>query len=581
MRLLGLFFVGLWMHAFATVALAEKRVALVIGNSSYQHATALPNPVNDAEAISSMLEGLGFSVIKGINLTDRDFGRVIGQFSRKLNEGADVALFFYGGHGLQLNGKNYLIPTDALLDSEASLDFEAVRLQTVMRLMEQSRRTNLVFLDACRDNPIARNLAKRMGTRSVALGRGLAQVETGVGTMIAYSTQPGNVALDGQGTHSPFAKALLKHSQTPGLEIESLMRKVRQDVIAETNGDQVPWNHSSLTRSFVLNKQAKPAVSIAPAVTPGIAGAATSQFHELALDVAFWQAVQSSKNPLLYREYLKKFPNGQFAVIAKIQLEQFKAQQPKAVAPQTPLVSPASPQSQTKKLALLTPNDAQSLQAGTNAVEPVKPNVLPEEPKVESVEPLPKMDRRTLVREMQKDLQRLGCNPGTADGIWGKKGRRALRNFAKYSKVKLSNYEPSEDALQKLRSKKVGICPINCGSNRQWVNGKCIAKKKRVVKKKATAQATRVSKPTQTAVEEEEAPRSNQREVLSNVIKHVVSGGQKELKPKTTTRKTRKKTSKTASTTTTKKKKTDLLGTLAKNVLKRTKKCKTTDKDCK
>lgn len=202
-------------------ARAAKRVALVIGNSAYTHSTPLRNPSNDANAIAAVLKRLGFKVEKGVNVNRRELESKIRTFA-KLARGADVALFFYAGHGLQVNGRNYLVPVDAKLPDEDDLEFETVRLETILTLMERERRTNLMFLDACRDNPLARNLARGMGTRSAAVGRGLAPVESGVGTLIAFATKPGSVALDGKGANSPFTRALLKHIETPGIEIENL-----------------------------------------------------------------------------------------------------------------------------------------------------------------------------------------------------------------------------------------------------------------------------------------------------------------------------------------------------------------------
>jgi len=258
-------------------ALAEKRVALVVGNSKYAEATPLPNPVNDANAIATALKGAGFEVILGLDVDKRAFDTKVRNFA-ELIEDADVAAFFYAGHGLQVAGRNYLIPIDARLSSERDLDFDAVSLDLVLKQMELGRadKTNIVFLDACRDNPFVRNLARSMGTRSGSLGKGLAQVETGVGTFIAYSTQPGNVALDGTGQNSPFTSALAKHVSESDRDLTSVMIEVRKDVLAATGGKQVPWDHSALTGEFYFQKTAAKAN-----------GAATS------LDDALQQRVRS------------------------------------------------------------------------------------------------------------------------------------------------------------------------------------------------------------------------------------------------------------------------------------------------
>jgi hypothetical protein len=237
---------------FSGTTVAQKKVALVIGNSAYQFTNALPNPKNDASAISKKLKSTGFKVIKGIDLTKDQMMKKIRKFTVEL-KGADVGLFFYAGHGMQMDGVNYLIPTDAKLKSEDALDFEVIKSDFITKQLEKGQnRVNLVFLDACRDNPLKDGLARSMGlsTRSLGKSRGFATVQKSNGTMIAYATDPGKVASDGTGKHSPFTKALLKYMDQPGLDISILMRRVRAEVKAETNGVQTPWDVSSLTGDF-------------------------------------------------------------------------------------------------------------------------------------------------------------------------------------------------------------------------------------------------------------------------------------------------------------------------------------------
>jgi uncharacterized caspase-like protein len=209
---------------------ADKRVALVIGNSAYQHAPVLKNPGNDAVDMVASLRKLGFEVIEGLDLDKAAMDRTIRDFAEALND-AQVGVFFYSGHGVQVNGQNYLVPVDAQLATAAALDFEMVPLDLVHRTMEREAKANVIFLDACRDNPLSRNLARAMGTRSANISRGLAAVESGVGTLISFSTQPGNVALDGNGRNSPFAGALAKRILTPGDDLSTLLINVRNDVM--------------------------------------------------------------------------------------------------------------------------------------------------------------------------------------------------------------------------------------------------------------------------------------------------------------------------------------------------------------
>lgn len=249
----------------AVPASAEKRVALVIGNSAYVKSSVLANPANDAAEMARALTEAGFEVIAGLDLDKRAFDMKVRDFARALNN-ADVALFFYAGHALQVSGRNYLVPVDASMDRERDLDFETVGVDFILRQMEIDRenKTNLVFLDACRDNPLARNLARSMGTRSASISQGLAQVQTGVGTFISYSTQPGNVALDGSGANSPFTTALVKGLREPGRNLTSVMIDVRKDVLAVTGGKQVPWDHSSLTGDFYFHLASAPGLMVKP-----------------------------------------------------------------------------------------------------------------------------------------------------------------------------------------------------------------------------------------------------------------------------------------------------------------------------
>ena len=245
--------------ALAQPAAAQKRVALVIGNAAYTHAGRLANPANDAADMAAALKGVGIDVILGVDLDRRGFDAKLREFSRAIAD-ADAGILYYAGHGLQVGLRNYLVPTDAQLQGERDLEFETVALDFVMRQMEIGRegKTNIVFLDACRDNPLARNLARAMGTRSVGVGRGLAEVQAGVGTFIAYATKPGEVALDGDGRNSPFTAALAKAVKAPGKSLTAVMVDVRKEVLTATRNRQVPWDHSALTGEFYFQLAAAP-----------------------------------------------------------------------------------------------------------------------------------------------------------------------------------------------------------------------------------------------------------------------------------------------------------------------------------
>ncbi len=204
---------------------------------------------------------LGFVVITGLDLDKAAMDRKIREFADSL-AGAEAGVFFYAGHGLQVAGNNYLVPIDASLTTAAALDFEMVRLDLVHRTMEREALTNIIFLDACRDNPLARNLSRSFGTRSADIGQGLAKIESGAGTLISFSTQPGNVALDGKGRNSPFTAALARRIRSSTSDLSGLLIDVRNDVMAATERKQVPWDNSALTARFYFK-------------TPAIASATT------------------------------------------------------------------------------------------------------------------------------------------------------------------------------------------------------------------------------------------------------------------------------------------------------------------
>jgi hypothetical protein len=266
-RLGALMLVGLvFLHATpssvreaerAAVAVAGTRVALVVGNSGYRNTTRLENPKNDAADMSAALKRIGFRVVEGFDLDKARFDAKVREFAEAL-KGADVGLLFYAGHGIQVGGHNYLVPVDAKLTTVAALDAEMVRLEAVHLMIEREARTRLLFFDACRDNPLVRSLARAMGPRSSDVGRGLAAVVSGAGTLISFSTQPGNVALDGKGRNSPYSAALLRQLASPGQDLNGLLIAVRNEVMRLTDGKQVPWEHSALTRQFYFSRDAGP-----------------------------------------------------------------------------------------------------------------------------------------------------------------------------------------------------------------------------------------------------------------------------------------------------------------------------------
>lgn len=231
----------------------SRRVALVLGNSDYRYAPLLENPQRDAEAMTSLLKSLGFEVLSGINLGKRETEQKISQFSDMASE-SDVSLFYYAGHGIQVDGINYIVPVDAKVEKVSAKDFELINVGVVTDYMGGDANVGIVLLDACRDNPFVQSLTRALGTRSTQVNSGLSDLRTrGGGLLVGFATAPGDIASDGVGlSHSPFTSALLRHLKTPGLEIELMMKRVKAEVYDTTNGAQQPWHNSALRTEVFL-----------------------------------------------------------------------------------------------------------------------------------------------------------------------------------------------------------------------------------------------------------------------------------------------------------------------------------------
>ncbi len=280
---------------------ADTRVALVIGNSTYKD-SPLQNPVNDATDIAAALRGLGFEVTLRTNASRSEMKQSLRQFARSLTR-SSVGLFYYAGHGVQSRGRNYLIPVDASVQSEAELEYESIDANLVLSYMEEAHnRINIVILDACRNNPFARSF------RSVS--RGLVQMEAGSGTFVAFATAPGSVAADGDGRNGLYTQYLLDSLKQPNTDIDKVFRRVSANVARVTGGEQVPWVSSSLTGDFSFG----PAAPRAPPTT------AAAIPPSIALELAFWDTIKDSRDPADFREYLRQYPNGRFAGLAQNRL---------------------------------------------------------------------------------------------------------------------------------------------------------------------------------------------------------------------------------------------------------------------
>jgi TPR repeat protein len=282
--------------AGADRALAETRVALVIGNAKYRAVPALTNPAFDAQDISEDLRSLGFQVTTGLDLDLAGMQRTIADFAKAAAQ-ADVSLVYYSGHGLQVAGHNYLVPVDAELRDEQDVYQRTIHFDDVMRALQQAKGIHLLFLDACRTSPVKNPVG--------ANSQGLARVGDAANFLIAFATQPDNVAYDGAGRNSPFAQALLSHLATTGEDISSMMIEVRKDVIATTGGAQIPWENSSLTRQFYF--------------APGAAAEGSSE-------TLLWRLGAAQKDAGLLRIYLDRYPEGAHVGDAKALLDEIGRQ---------------------------------------------------------------------------------------------------------------------------------------------------------------------------------------------------------------------------------------------------------------
>jgi hypothetical protein len=298
----------------AHAAKADKRVAFVVGNGAYKNVAQLPNPPIDAKAMAAVLRNVGFDVVEGTNLTRDTMTERLLEFGKKA-QGADVALFFYAGHGIAISGTNYLLPIDADIKSEMDVKLgAAINIDLTLDQTMSDAKVKLVFLDACRDNPFAAKIKSNSATRSVSVQTGLAEMKSGEGTLIAFATGPGQTALDGQeGTNSPFTRALIAHITTPGVEIQQAMTEVRAQVNEETNKGQLPWGHTNLIGSVYLNPVVAPAPGAAASPAPA-AVASTSGGSDVELE--FWRSVKESNKPEELNAYLTNYPNGQFKSLA-------------------------------------------------------------------------------------------------------------------------------------------------------------------------------------------------------------------------------------------------------------------------
>jgi uncharacterized caspase-like protein len=312
-----------------------NRVALVIGNSDYKN-SPLENPVNDAEDMAAVLKKCRFEVIKATDAKRVQMRRAIRAFGKKINSGA-IGLFYYAGHGIQVDGENFLVPIGAEIYSEDEVEDGCLKVSSVLRKMETAgNELNIIILDACRDNPFGRSFRSSQ--------KGLAKMDAPRGSILAYATSPGAVAADGDGRNGLYTSKLLKYIMTPNLELEKLFKRVRVDVMTATEGRQVPWESSSLTGDFYF---------ISPEKT--VAKKQVKELLQKSLieqETLYWESIKDSTDIASFESYLDKFPNGTFAVLARLKIDKLKKKE-KTREPEIKTEKIVSKPNQTKPEAIV------------------------------------------------------------------------------------------------------------------------------------------------------------------------------------------------------------------------------------
>lgn len=319
-----------------------KRVALVIGNAAYG-TSSLKNPVNDARAIATKLQQLGFDVVKRENLTTKQIGATLREFRSRLSPGAE-ALFFYAGHGLQVKGVNYLPAVDADITSEEDVPNQSINVSQLLEIMDDTKtRLNLIFLDACRNNPFTR--------RFRSTGGGLAKIEAPSGTKISFATRPGSVAADGERSNGLYTEHLLRVMDERGLPIEQALKKVYSGVKQASKGAQEPWEEGTIEGEFYFQpSQGTQIASIQSIQTPSVRLQSAEEIEQ-----ELWDSAKNSRDSRDIEGYLSSYPNGRFAMLARQKLKNMTAP-PQTVA----TVSPA-----TMPIATLTMPSANRLNEGS------------------------------------------------------------------------------------------------------------------------------------------------------------------------------------------------------------------------
>lgn len=281
-----------------------QRYALVIGNGNYK-ISSLKNPVNDASDMAVLLEEKGFKVQKLINANQRQMDKAIAQFTNRLHQKNAVGLFYYAGHGIEVNGRNYLIPLGANIEDETTIKYESVDAGRVMDGMERAgNNLNMVILDACRNNPYARSFRSS--------SRGLAQMDAAKGSLVLYATSPGDVALDGAGRNGLFTQHLMASIKKPDLSVEEVFKQTAKGVYQSTAGKQIPWQAGVIIDNFYFTIDAPNAK---------IATITQASVNSNQAEILFWESIKNEVDPEFFNSYLTKYPKGLFSEIALLKVK--------------------------------------------------------------------------------------------------------------------------------------------------------------------------------------------------------------------------------------------------------------------
>jgi uncharacterized caspase-like protein len=510
---------ALWCAASAS-ALAEKRVALIIGNSGYQHAARLANPANDADAIGKLFTDIGFDVVEvRRDLLALELRRAVREFSLHTRD-ADVAIVFYAGHGFEMNGTNYLVPTDAKLERDFDVEDEAVPLDRFLSAIESARRLRLVILDACRDNPFVKKIRRTIATR--AIGQGLAKIDvTSTDTLIAFAAKAGSVATDGEGAHSPFTSALLKHLPTPGLDVRIMFGRVRDDVFTSTARRQEPFVYGSLGGSDVTLVPAAPAATGDPRsdyqAAEGVGTLAAWDLFLARHGTGFFANLAREQRAKLLQAGGK--PAGEDAARKREEeRKQAAARKAEADAPKQRAEEERQraerekaqrEQAQREELARLEREKARREEAARiereqaererarreeaaraeeeqrrlarERAEREKGNtqlaMLPPAAEPPAARARRPMSRNDLILAIKRQLRRVGCYPGKIDESWGDPAlTRSITQFVRQAKFSGATDEPNYDFLDAVSGSGPGVCSLECGRREVARNGRCVPK---------------------------------------------------------------------------------------------------------